>query len=284
MKYLTCFLTEKCSNRCSYCDIGKMKNRKSPDKNIIDKYIPIINSSPWERVNLTGGEIGTLDPNILRFLFEELGSKKIKINTNGLFLKRYSNEYLHLIERIHLHPVSEIDQSFQETYKDVFYTFPLHHNNIIYLDGFLSAHRKFLIHFLFYNEKYENGTYHLTPKDIQNIITIFHKHDNISLQSRNHAALIQKYMNSKEIKKIRRFCFEKIHYNPSIDFVNGEIKKCICSHSRAARAPLTVSNFNGLWDNTLKFNDTSLCSNCYHPIIYLEDMKHEFFRTRSSPA
>ena len=70
-----------------------------------------------------------------------------------------------------------------------------------------------------------------------------------------------------DISILQNRCFENHYMYPSIDFVNGYIKKCICSHNRSPKIKLTNDSFEMMCKEELSFDRNNLCDNCYH-VIY----------------
>lgn len=90
MKPISFFVTQQCNQKCDYCDIPDIKNPRSINLELFDKYANIIidHYSPTE-IRLTGGEIGLLPKDNIDYILTSINSNNIRINTNGLFLERH---------------------------------------------------------------------------------------------------------------------------------------------------------------------------------------------------
>jgi len=83
------FLTAKCNWSCEYCFRGDSNVMKTIDPKTNDrilKYAPVI-ASLTDNVFFTGGEMGTVKPSILDFLFETFKEHTIRLATNGAWFK-----------------------------------------------------------------------------------------------------------------------------------------------------------------------------------------------------
>lgn len=89
-----CFIAiEECNWDCEYCDFPKIKNPKSTNMEILKKHMPYIKEvmdDLGELVvfrDISGGEIGLLELELLQYIFTTLDAK-IVISTNGLFMDK----------------------------------------------------------------------------------------------------------------------------------------------------------------------------------------------------
>jgi len=268
---LTLFLTEQCSRKCTYCDIGNMKYRSKPSLSYIKKYLPIISKmSNIDKIVLTGGEPGMLNEVTLDFIFETIKQKHIQVNTNGLFLKRYYNKYKNYIDNVMYHPVSEITEEikYEPNIDNIQYHFPVHKKNIKYLTNFLDRYPHIIFEVSPYDSKIEQNDLKLKLNDFITIYNII-KNRNATNYSKTIFNRIIKLWDLKD--NYRELCISKFREH-SIDFVNGKIKKCICSHTNSSWVFLSTNNLNNL--NNLKFDKAESCYNCFHVfnIIQLENI------------
>lgn len=266
MNYLTLFLTEKCTRKCEYCDIGVSSNRRLPDTYLIHKFIPIIRDSEWSRIHLTGGEVSLLDPDTLDFIITTLKCKDIGVNTNGAWFKLgYFDKYYDMVESIQYHPVSEIDIPFDDIFDyKITYNFPIHKKNFHLVGDLLDNHPGIQIKLTPYNEKYETSEFWMSPDEIRYVYSTIYDRPNVTIGTKNIFKLLAKEVPTGSI---REYCRSSIVMYPSIDFVNGTIKKCIKSHTRSSSLPLTEENFRNI--KNLKFGISNLCDVC---TLYLSDV------------
>lgn len=259
MNYLTLFLTEKCNRKCFYCDVGDIKEKRSPSEDYIKQYIPMIAKSDWQSVVLTGGEPALTPPNLLDFIVNQLKFKHVSVNTNGLWFKmKYFDKYYDLIENVQYHPVVEINQDFDIIYDDkIIYNFPIHKNNIKYIKSFIDKYFDIKIKLTPYDNKNGDSSLCLSMEDCKKVFEIIKNTQNID---RGTIQLFRFLSHMLDPNFIRDFCTNSIVAYPSIDFVNGRIKKCIRSHTRSDYVDLTKENFQNL--RTLKFHKKDVCDNC----------------------
>jgi len=255
MNYLTLFLTEQCNRKCEYCDIARIKKQKSINIFLINKFIPIIKESKWNNIVLTGGEPTLVKEDVLDYIINELGDKFLKVNTNGLWIKKgYFEKYYDKVDKIQLHPVSEINEFYDNIIDDkIIYHFPVHKRNIIYLRNFLKRNKDIKIRLAPYDEKYINNDFSLTTMDFIEIYDIIKNFKNITDDTK---ILFKNLSKNTNYNKLKECCFY-----PSIDFVNGRIKKCIKSHTLSDWFELTEENFNNM--KNLKYTNNDICNNCH---------------------
>ena len=259
MNYLTLFLTEKCNKKCFYCDVGNLKKQKQTDESLIWKFIPMIEMSDWQYVVLTGGEPALAPPEVLKYTIESLGHKHIRVNTNGLWFKMgYYDKYKSLVNEIQYHPVTELNEDFDIIEgENIVYNFPVHKKNIIHLESFLKKYYDIPIMLTPYDNKIGDDSYELSMLDSREIYEIIQYKKNVV----NDTIQLFRFLGYIAYPEaIRDFCTNSIVAYPSIDFVNGRIKKCIKSHTRSDYKPLTRENFKNL--RNLSYHHNEICDNC----------------------
>jgi organic radical activating enzyme len=260
MKYLTLFLTEKCTRSCAYCDIPTIKKKKSLDLVLLRSYYDLINDSSFSKIVLTGGEPGTLSEDILSEIFNEIRIP-ISVNTNGEFIKRgYFKKFYDKFVDVQYHPVTEINKRINLFSLDqkIRYHIPVHKDNIILLPQFLDNYKIVDFEIAPYDSKNGDISRVLDISDFKLIYYII-KDRNVTNQTKINFRRLSKLDN---IDSFRKACINKFHFFPSIDFVNSRIKKCICSHTRSSSIELNISNFNKLNNGELKFEKSNLCDYC----------------------
>lgn len=266
MKVLTLFINERCNRQCSYCDIPQIKNKSNVNIELIKKYIPYINQSDFDRVVLTGGEIGLLDNKTIELLLSI--EKDIGINTNGLFLKRYWDEYQDKICAVTYHPVSEINEEIKIKYSNpkIHYLVPVHKNNINFLESFLEQNKEIEFTVSPYDSKH-NDENTLSKDDCQKILQII-RGKNVNNQTIKTFELILKL----DLDVVRASC--NCNLFMSIDFVRAVINNCVCSHTRSSTVPLTLENFKNI--SNIKFQQAEMCDTCLSCVGWFNELiKHK---------
>lgn len=265
MTHLTLFLTELCNNNCEYCDISKIKKRKSLNINILRDYYSLINSSGYHKIVLTGGEIGLLPESIIAEILNNI-TIPISINTNGTFIrKNYFDKFYDKIFEIQYHPVTEINKSIKQIIidKKIKYRIPIHKKNIFLLNDFLNKYNDIIFDIAPYDSKSNISGFLLTHEDFILIWDII-KNKNVTSSTLKTFKILKDF---SDFSILRNRCFNNYYMFPSIDFVNSKIKKCICSHSLSPSIELTKFNFELMKTNNISFTRNDLCSKCYQ-LIY----------------
>lgn len=104
--HLAIFTTQRCNEKCEYCDIPTIQNPKDMDLDIYLRYIDIAQKY-YSNIDLTGGEIGLLDEKTLDIVFDKLKTP-VKVNTNGKFVEKgYYDKYKDKISLLWYHIVRE---------------------------------------------------------------------------------------------------------------------------------------------------------------------------------
>jgi len=270
MRYLTLFLTEQCTRSCLYCDIPKLKKRKSLDLILLRSYYDLINNSSFSKVVLTGGEPGTLPENVLAEIFSEI-KIPIGVNTNGEFIKRgYFEKFYNQFVDLQYHPVREINKKINLFLLDskIRYHIPVHRKNILFLTKFLDSYSIVDFEIAPYDSKNGNTLWSLGVNDFKMLYAII-KDRNVTEATKTNFRRLAMISN---LDALRVECAKNFHFYPSIDFVNSRIKKCICSHTRSAWVKLNISNFHDLDNGTLKFDKSDICDSCCMVIERLDDI------------
>jgi len=129
---LAILTTQRCNEKCEYCDVPNIKNPKDINLDIYLKYIDIIQDF-YEEFSLTGGEIGLLNEDVLNVIFDAL-RKPVKLNTNGLFVKKgYYEKYKDKIGEMWYHIIRD-DGVIEIEKEDLTYIIIKHRKNIDQVD------------------------------------------------------------------------------------------------------------------------------------------------------
>ena len=142
---LKLFITAKCNWRCSYCfrqDWPLEVNPKSDE--LIYKFLPKI-CEISDDIFLTGGEIGTMKPSTLEFIFESIKDKMkiIRVATNGSWFKTPSyKKYGNLPNlRILHHCVQDLSDEIQyPIVENGIHDFVITEDNWTEVEGFLKRY------------------------------------------------------------------------------------------------------------------------------------------------
>ncbi len=102
-------LTEKCNWKCEYCYFPYSSHRE-PNLETYKKHLLYIQEMINKlgelvvNIDIQGGEVGLIDPDILSYFFETIGptGNKINVSTNGMFLKRGFNHWPDIREHLGL--------------------------------------------------------------------------------------------------------------------------------------------------------------------------------------
>ena len=107
-----------------------------------------------------------------------------------------------------------------------------------------------------------NDKFLLTLEDNKEIYEII-KCRNINEHSLN---IFKTVLKTWDIRKLCRDVCSKVSLDYCIDFVNGTIQKCACSHSYASSIKLSEDNFSKLYTKELIFEKSVICKECFHYI------------------
>lgn len=262
MKTLTLFVNEQCNRKCVYCDIPKLKDQKPFDKQLFKKFIPLINNSNFEKIVITGGEVGLLDKDRIDLIFQI--NKDIEINTNGVFIQKYFGQYRDQICKVVYHPVSEINQDILFDYTDtkIQYLVPIHKNNIKLLDKFLYDYSHIIFELSPYDSKY-NDKFKLSTDDYKRVLSIINNHENITYST---IQTFSRLVKIRSLHYLRELC--NCNLFMEIDFINGFINNCVCSYTRSTKFPLTEENFSNI--DKLNFEKPDICDTCLSIVVWFD--------------
>jgi sulfatase maturation enzyme AslB (radical SAM superfamily) len=122
------FITERCNQKCEYCDVSTIKNPKDLNIDLFREYIDLINTFDLKIINLGGGEPGLVPEKYLDEIFEKT-RLKINVFTNGEFIKRgYDIKYKNKIFSIKYHIVEKMEYTLKSPNDN--YIFVVHKQNI----------------------------------------------------------------------------------------------------------------------------------------------------------
>lgn len=148
------FCISKCNWDCYYCCENIHNSKKNITEDII-KHKVIKNKN--NKIILSGGEIGLLEPDLLYWIFNN--HNHISVNTNGLFIEKYPDLVLRC-KKIFYHCSKDLD--FIEkiyNYENIEYLVIVTDDNIHKLESFLN--------------KYKNIIFDVIPSDIPNSVDFY---------------------------------------------------------------------------------------------------------------
>lgn len=262
-KMVCMVLGEKCNWNCGYCDRPKIEDQKNANFDLIKEYYPKIVDWIGDNCNIhiSGGETGLVNEDVLDFLFSF--DKKLIVETNGLFFKKYFDKYYNSIEKITYHCTQELeDIEYNIDDEKIEYLIVVHHLNIHLLKGFIERHgkRKWILQYFYPKFLGDHEKYELTRSDYFYLMKTFP-----DLVDRKE---LIKRITTDDLDDLRRKCIENFDF-VGFDFVNGRIKFCKQSHSFTNFTELNNENFNLLVKDQLKNNKIDdICKTCTEVVRY----------------
>lgn len=265
-KMVCMVLGEKCNWDCSYCDRPKIVNQNNVNFDILREYYPKIVKWIGDDcdIHISGGETGLVNEDVLDFLFSF--DKKLIVETNGTFFKKYYDKYYDRIKEITYHCVPELDREIEYNIIDekVKYLVVVHHKNIHLLEDFIrkNGNRNWILQY--YYPKFIGGDHEkfkLTRSDYFTLIKNFS-----SLV--DYRELSRRISEPNNIDELRVKCAEQFDF-VGFDFVNGRIKFCKQSHSFTNSTELNEENFDLLLRDKLKNPKMDeICRTCTEVVRY----------------
>lgn len=246
------FITEKCDQRCEYCDIPLIQTPKDLDLDLFKKYISIINKKQLDEVCISGGEIGTLNIEILDQLFK-LIDKKVIIYTNGLFFKKnYYDRYKEQIcgVRYHVLDNKEIEK---DVPKNTYFVYVITKKNIDNIQNIVGKYKDINLNFVLYDDKRNDESFVLNDIDVQKLKII----ENY-IEKSMHQVIEKCYKIRNKIETTLK-CFTSV---PQIDFVRGKVLQCCKCHTMAPSQDISETSI----DDVLQIKESKrwyMCNNCF---------------------
>ena len=273
IKKMAIFLTEQCDKKCTYCDIPKVQDPKPPNKQLLEKYLPIIDQSKaFYHYTITGGEPGLVDEDTWDFIFSTLNYHPIRINTNGKFFDRgYYDKYKDKIWQIGLHVDVGEEIPIQICDESVWYYVPVHKKNYTQFIDLVKQHPTLNFSIIPYIHKNLDVDYDEFALTKEEYISIYDQIQDISNIAACTKEMINLIKTTKNIELFRNNC--KYNYvQPILDFINGRIGRCVFSYTQNDYLPMNVDNLNELFIGKLDFGDIDtacdICEECFRYFEY----------------
>lgn len=128
-----------CNWNCDYCAVDT-HNKIISEKEVFLKIDDILENSI---VILSGGELGTMNKNYILNVINKLKDKscELHLNTNGLFIKKYS-DLLHHFTKINYHCSENLNLEDKLIYGNFNYLLIVTDKNVGNLQSFLEKHKE----------------------------------------------------------------------------------------------------------------------------------------------
>lgn len=276
MLRVTLFMTEMCNKTCSYCDIPRLVNPQSTNRELFFKYFPILNNSDkFTWFTITGGEPGLVDSDLWEFMFKDL-KHPTRINTNGIFFdKGYFDKYYDSIFEIGYHPVVELGEQLPHVCADpkIKIYMPYHKLNYHLLENFIKNYSKNELNLIPYIRKYYdlNDPYVLTQCDYMNVYNIIKDKQNVNQTSKDLVYALA-YKTESCIYQGRLLC-QNSNIRTVVNMVQGCIHRCPESITLTDTQKLTNENIQLMLKQQLfTRNDTLIdkaCGDCVYFTYFL---------------
>jgi MoaA/NifB/PqqE/SkfB family radical SAM enzyme len=262
-KLVCMVLGEKCNWNCKYCDRPKIENQGDIDFDLLKEYYPRIIEWMHGDIHISGGETALIDEEVLDFLFSF--DKKLIIETNGLFFKRYFDKYYEKIKKVIYHCVPELDRDIEYDISDdkVDYLIVVHNLNIHLLKDFLNKNgdKNWILQYFYPKFLGDHEQYLLTRNDYFYLIRNFSHLIDVK-------EVAKRIIEPANINELRIKCAKTFDF-VGFDFVNGRIKFCKQSHSFTNFTELNNKNFNLLIRDKLKNKEIDeICKTCTEVVRY----------------
>ena len=262
-KMVCMVLGEKCNWECTYCDRPTIFNPMDVDYDLFKQFYPrIIELADECDLHVSGGETALIPEHVLDFMFSF--DKRLIIETNGLFFRRYFDKYYEKISKIIYHCVPELDHDIEYNISDkVKHLIVVHHMNIHLLKDFIKKNGDKDWILQYYYPKYigDHSKFLLTRSDYFYLIKNFP-----SLV--DYRELTRRITEPDNIDELRVRCAERFDF-VGFDFVNGRIKFCKQSHSFTNSTELNEENFDLLLRDKLKNPEMDeICRTCTEVVRY----------------
>ena len=239
MKNLSLFITQVCDKNCYYCDVPAIEKPKHLNMELYRKLCEYIKDHDFDYLSLSGGEPGTLSVEYLDEIFK-LSPFKIKVNTNGLFIRKMFHErFKDKIDHICYHLTKKDEKvDWKPTGKDYFvYVVTLF--NACNIPKLKSRYKNII--FKMADIKKNNLDFSLTPNQVSKYKDYLFEVDYYGLES-------------KECNVADR----------QIDLIEGRILKCCKSYTHSPSLEFNKKNLRKILEDR-QCELWNACKNCLKP-------------------
>jgi organic radical activating enzyme len=267
------FITEVCNLSCEYCDIPLQEKRLDCNKELLLKYLPVLDTYDFECYTLTGGEPG-LSSCIDDFF--NIVTKPVKVNTNGVFFKMgYYKKYYDKIQEVGYHAIKNPGEPIPDSpllrEEKVTLYIPFDNYNWIYIPQMVKDNQDIRFNFIPYIRK-KKGDSNIRTLTLDNMRELYKRiciYNNT--QSSGLASLINDLDHSK-LEMYRKFC-QNSNTRYLFDFVKGHIYRCAKSRVHNKRVEMNDENIEKIKTFTLFEKDDIMdeaCEDCYYFTFFLK--------------
>lgn len=306
---ITLFLTEKCNEKCPYCDLTYKADSEKVGYNglkywdIVSPYLDKYNDRIG-KLSFTGGEPGTLEKKDFDPLVSDIHNLgfKIKVNSNGLFIRKgYFDDYFDDIDTIGLHPFKELPHYFVDelenvvsSYKEAFLSgkvvlyillterdVPIFINS---LDSLVYKFPKLLINpipYVGFGDKEIDGRYTLSKNSWYALYRCTYNHPAITSSFRSICfSFVRDSLSAKDgLNKKRGLC-KQIPIKGVLNLSRGTIHRCPEMITTTKNVQLNKENLadfflGNLWKNS---DDDPTCTRCTYFPHYLNNFVNILYK------
>ena len=282
-------LSEKCQWNCKYCEFPTFQDTAIDAKiDNLKKQVQIIkqfNTSKWNWC-IEGGELGVMSKKVLDYWFLESDvSSTYHVATNGLFLKKFWDDYKDKIHTVLYHCLPDVKKDSVIPIYDIspdilYYTVVITPDNLKYCDKLFSKYSdlNWSIHVL---QPRIQGTVKIDKDFYKRLISVIGKYDNIpKVYIKRYQDIISDDSTIK-FKQKRLICAND-YSKPMLDLVKNEINRCCITYT-GDRVPFNAENFQKLLNNDKLFPlvEKDRCNQCIAGFIYDKNrnwIKNDFKR------
>ena len=265
-------LTTKCNWNCWYCDFRDIKPKKVADLDyvlsVFETLKKVTKNDPKVEYLLEGGEIGLLDEDYLKALFNSglSGTGTYAITTNGLFLERdYQNKFEPYIHYILYHVIDDLREPIKiKDYKvdpsiEFFHTVVVYHENVDAFIEFVKINPdKVIFPHLLQPRRHDLASF-LTREDFQKLYMFCRTAKNVPSWFTNR---LEKILNNKRDLTFKRHICANLYTQPEFDLVRKRIYRCCISMS-GNYVEISEENISRLYKNKALFPPIDkVCNNC----------------------
>jgi organic radical activating enzyme len=271
-RIMSLFLTELCNKNCYYCDIPYIDNPKDTNKDLLFKFLPIIeNNGSFEGYTITGGEPGLVSIDVLDFIFNTIDPKRhrIKVNTNGTFFKNgYYDKFIDSISEVGYHPIIEPNQDlpFNCVDEKIVVYIPFHRKNMHHIPDLLKRYPLINFNPIPYISKkdFDNEDYVIEAK---HILELKEKIKSFSNVANGTFTTFLTRVDPRTYDVFRLVC-QNSATRYSFNFATGYIGRCPESVTLNDRMEMTEENVNKalcfkLFPKQEEITDEA-CKQCYY--------------------
>jgi organic radical activating enzyme len=278
------FITEKCNLKCKYCDIPLQKDHLDCNKELLLKYLPILDTYDFDCYTLTGGE-----PGLSEYVddFFKIITKPVKVNTNGIFFKRgFYEKYYDKIQEVGYHllknPGEPVPDSTLLRDKKIILYIPFDNYNWFLIPKMIEDNPDIIFNFIPYIRKIKDDSHDRTVT-LDNIKKLYKSICGFkNTQSRSLSILMNK-LDQSVLEPHRKFCMNS-NTRYLFDFTRGRIHRCAKSRVYNKSVQMNDENIQKIKTFTLFEKDDILdeaCEDCYYFTFFLEHaMKNSILRNK----